>query len=147
MQWVETLEETQYAALARLIRLPRLTALQKRLATLPCDYGGAGLVPLQTLALVARATALVQLPVNEQVRAALTRAFETDMTDLLPRLTAVLAHPAQSYFRTTFDGHNPYSVKILQKRILALASLHEARTLHLQWQTQMRLGWINGPRD
>ena len=132
LEWIEDLEETQFSALARLLRVPRLTALQKRLANLPCDYGGAGLVPLHTLALVARATALVQLPVNEQARAALTKAFEVDMADLLPRLTAVLAHPAQSYFRDTLDGRNPYSVKTLQKRILALASLHEARTLHLQ---------------
>ena len=130
--WVEEVDSLFRRIVAQLLRLPSFTALQWSLACLPTADGGGGLPDLPSLAMAARATALVQLPILPQTQPAIAAAFDAEMVELQDRLTQAMHHPASALLRREPHHADPRSPAPLMRKLLEHIHTQNARSIAQQ---------------
>ena len=97
------------------------------------------------LLFAARTAALTQQSIDEHNQAAVMRAFADEIAALHAHLTTLMAYPAQSLARADPLASNVRSVRMLQKRFMALVYLENVRTLSKTFPTDCSLAshaWI-----
>ena len=99
---------------------------------MPAADGGGALPDLPSLAIAARATALVQLPMRPETQPAIAAAFESEMAELQDRLTHAMQHPASALLRREPHHADPRATAPLLRKLLEHIHTQNARRLAQQ---------------
>ena len=95
----------------------------------PLGDGGCNLNLHPALFYAARTAALTQQRIDEHNQAAVMRAFADEIAALHAQLSTLMAYLAQTLARADPLACNVRSVRMLQKRFMALVYLENVRTI------------------